>query len=144
MKALRPFTEPLSSIGTTHKGVLDEALFRVATQPERPCPPPLNTTVRSSVKTTRVLVAHEDPLMALGAFSALMSAPDVRAFMDGSDAFSCSNESIDVVVADSTHGLSLASTPKSERRPQIRDARVLVLETSAREHVVRRAFAAGV
>ncbi|MFT7776507.1 LuxR C-terminal-related transcriptional regulator [Roseateles sp.] len=130
MKAARPFTEPLTATGAPRREPA------VAT--------PLTPASRRVARTPRVLVVHEDPLLALGAFSALMSAPDVRAFLDGSDAFACSSEAIDVVVADLAHGLGLATTPKVQRGTALRDARVLVLESAAREHNVRKAFGAGV
>lgn len=96
-----------------------------------------------AARVTRVLVQHDDPLLALGAFTALMSAPDVRPYLDGSDALACNTEAIDVVVTDPARGVALAALPAAVRQGGVRTARVLILASSGREHLVRQAFGAG-
>lgn len=143
MRAVRPFTEPTDAEDGHRGGGRDTALCCLRGQEARVGDPVPISAVRHSARATRVLVMHEDPLLALGAFSALMSAPEVRVFMNDSDAFACFSDVIEVAVADSKQGLALSAGPRTRRDRRLRDARVLVLEASARGHMVRKAFATG-
>uniref|UniRef100_UPI000D34657E LuxR C-terminal-related transcriptional regulator n=1 Tax=unclassified Variovorax TaxID=663243 RepID=UPI000D34657E len=100
--------------------------------------------LEETVRATRVFVMHADPLLALGAFTALAGIPDVCAFLDAGGNDAVLTERMDLVVTDGVRGPELASTPRSQRLAALRDARVLVLEPAAREQVVRAAFGAGV
>jgi hypothetical protein len=77
MTAARPFTEP--SIKNGSEMGPDDAVCGTAARREKPASPAPAQHI--DARTTRVLVMHEDPLLALGAFSTLMRVPNVLAFL---------------------------------------------------------------
>lgn len=100
--------------------------------------------LEEALRATHVFVMHADPLLALGAFTALTGMPQVRAFLHTGEACAASAERMDLVVTDGVRGTELASTPYLERVACLRGARVLVLDPAAREQAVRAALGAGV
>lgn len=83
----------------------------------------------------RVLVAHPDPLLALGLAAALDEQPGVEVVRTGA---------ADVVLADYAGGMVLAGTVRAGAQPGRPPARILVLAAQDREQEVRSALERGV
>jgi two-component system NarL family response regulator len=88
----------------------------------------------------RILVAHANPLIAVGLAATLRRSDDLEVAVDGLDA--AAGWSHDVVVADGDGGLRRVAAAREARQSQ--PPRVLVLCSQVREHEVRRALEQGV
>jgi DNA-binding NarL/FixJ family response regulator len=96
------------------------------------------------LETTRVriLVAHTNPLIAVGLATALRRSDDFDVAVDGIDADGLGASLPDVVVADCETGLRRAAAHREARGTTA--PRVLVMCGQLREHEVRRALEQGV
>ncbi|CAN7733321.1 response regulator transcription factor [Pseudorhodoferax sp. LjRoot39] len=83
----------------------------------------------------QVLVAHPDPLLALGLAAALGQQSGIEVVSSGA---------AQVVLTDYAGGLALAGTVRAGARPGRAPARVLVLAAQDREQEVRTALERGV
>jgi DNA-binding NarL/FixJ family response regulator len=95
------------------------------------------------LRRSRILVAHEDPLLCAGLVAALRQHSHFDVFLDGVDPIPDGPTSIDVVVADYCHGMRIADAAERAARG-LRQARILVLTANDREADVRRAVEAGI
>src|SRR5690606_5474432 len=86
----------------------------------------------------QVLVAHPDPLLALGLAAAIGQQPGITVLDDDAK-----GPTADVVLTDYAGGLALA-TARTGLRPGRAPARVLVLAAQDREQEVRTALERGV
>lgn len=102
----------------------------------------------SSNRTRRlnVLVAHAEPLIAMGLATALRQQPDIDVSLEG-EALSLDRggDAIDVVISDYQGGLRLVAEMSGHAsRHALAGARVLVVAMSDQEHKVRTAIEGGV
>lgn len=89
----------------------------------------------------QVLVAHPDPLLALGLEAALGRQPGIEVLPAGADGLGAA---ADVVLTDHPGGMALAGTVRAGAQPGRAPARILVLAAQEREQQVRTALERGV
>jgi DNA-binding NarL/FixJ family response regulator len=95
------------------------------------------------LRRSRILVAHEDPLVSAGLAAALRQHVQFELLVEGVDALPGDPDPIDVVVTDYWRGVRLTD-PAERTALGVRQARILVLTANDREADVRRAVEAGV
>jgi DNA-binding NarL/FixJ family response regulator len=95
------------------------------------------------LRRSRILVAHEDPLLCAGLVAALRQHSHFDVFLDGVDPIPDGPASIDVVIADYSHAMRIADVAERAARG-LRQARILALTANDREADVRRAVEAGI
>jgi DNA-binding NarL/FixJ family response regulator len=91
-----------------------------------------------------VLVMHDDPLLCAGLVAALRQHAAFEIYADGIENAIQRGQTIDVVVADYSQAMRLASPAVRAGHGALSRARILALTSNDREADIRRAIAAGV